>query len=131
VRIRTLIATGGLFALTAALGACALVPLPSAEPDDWVVVRFEYTGDPIALDAFDALIDTELAADAALDAADAGWIDGNEIGDNRYGLYFVGQDRRKMWSILEPVLAEAPVSWTAVELRNGFEDAAPTVIDAG
>lgn len=105
-------------------------PTPStkarAEPDDWVIVRFE------ARDRFDtavmnALLNTEMAADAALQDAGAGWIDGNEVGGHSYDLYFVGADRNAMWAILRPIIDQAPASWSSVELRHGLDDAKPTV----
>ena len=112
------------------LSAC--VPSTSgpehAEPDDWVVVRFEDNHDYMAMDAVDGLLETELAADEALQRAEAGWIDGNDVGDNVYELYFVGWGRERMWGVLEPVFAGAPLPWTQVELRDGLDDPTPTVL---
>ena len=99
-----------------------------AEPDHWVVVTFSDTGDRLDLDTMDSLLETELAADDALQAAEAGWIDGNEIGDKRYDLYFVGHDHDEMWAVLEPIFASAPIEWSRVELRDGLEDPAPVVV---
>lgn len=119
--------------MASALSSCA-VALPSgpadpADPEDWVVVTFGNTDDRFDLETMDALLETELAADEALQAQGAGWIDGNEIGDNVYELYFVGHDSTRMWQILEPIFGDAPVAWSRVELRSGFEDAAPTVLE--
>lgn len=100
-------------------------PPTDAEPDGWVVVYYDQESWDTALDGFDALLETEMAADEALAAADRGWIDGNEIGEESYDIYFNGYDRDKMWATLEPILATAPLKWTRVELRNGLEDPAP------
>lgn len=82
---------------------------------DWVVVTFTLKpGSPN--DSMDVLLDTELAADAALQDASAGSIDGNEVGAGEYELYFVGHDRHLMWQVLEPVFAKAPLKWSRVEL---------------
>lgn len=115
-----------LIAVLASLVACAAAP--SARADQWVVVRFDATPEASDLDVMDALLTTELAADEALRGAGAGYIDGNEIGDGQYDLFFVGADRTAMWAILEPLFASAPVPWTQVELRDGLKDPAPTVI---
>lgn len=100
------------------------------EADAWVVVIFEDR--PIEFDGnlMDALLETEMKADEALAEANAGWIDGNDVGAHSYDLYFVGSDVDAMWSALEPVFKEAPVAWTRVELRNGLEDPDPRVITA-
>lgn len=127
VRPRRLVAAGiVMIVVLASLVACAVAP--SARADHWVVVRFDATLEASDLDVMDVLVDTELAADEALRAAGAGYIDGNEIGGGQYDLFFVGADRAAMWAILEPVFASAPVSWTRVELRDGSEDPTPTVI---
>lgn len=74
------------------------------------------------------LLDTEMAADAALAEAGLGWIDGNEIGDESYDLYFAGSDAAAMWCVLEPVLEDGPVAWTYAELRETLEDPDPTLV---
>lgn len=96
--------------------------------DAWVVVTFEDRDVDFDLSLMDAMLETELAADEALATADAGWIDGNDVGAGEYALYFVGADAERMWEILEPVFEEAPVMWTRVELRDGYEDPSPRTI---
>lgn len=88
---------------------------------DWVVVIYTLTpGSPAG--AMN-LLDTEMAANAALKNAGAGWIDGNEVDAGEYQLYFVGPDRRQMWQVLEPIFASAPLNWSRVELyRTLAED---------
>lgn len=89
-------------------------PADEAE-SEWVVVT--YTLEPGSpAEAMDVLLETEQAADEALQRAGAGLIDGNEIGEDEYELYFVGPDRERMWQVLEPVLAKAPLKWSRVEL---------------
>lgn len=134
-----------------AVSACSLLGAPAPEParagvddsvdddsvsggydgtgDDWVVVI--YAVDDGGFDPMLELLDTEMAADAALYEAGAGWIDGNDIGSESYDLYFMGDDADVMWAVLEPVLAEAPVAWTAVELRDGLTDPDPTILTNG
>lgn len=82
---------------------------------DWVVVTYTLNAQS-PTDAMDVLLETEMAADAALAAAGAGPIDGNEVGGGEYQLHFVGADRHQMWQVLEPVLAQAPLEWSRVEL---------------
>jgi hypothetical protein len=101
------------------------------DPDNWVVIHFANNDDYMAMDAVDTLVDTEVAADEALQEAGAGFIDGNEVGDYSYDLYFVGEDPSAMWAIIGPVFEAAPMKWTSVELRHGLEDQSPTVISAG
>ena len=115
----------GAFGCAAALPTAPAAPL---EANDWVVVTFAGTDDEFDLDVMDALLETEGEADEALQSSGAGWIDGNDIGDHEYNLYFNGYDRTVMWGILEPIFADAPVSWSRVELRGGLDTDEPTVI---
>lgn len=97
-----------------------------SDADHWVVVTYEVVdGDPAMM----MLLDSELAADEALQNAAAGFIDGNEIGQDTYDMYFIGQDRERMWSIIEPILGDAREEWIRVELRDGLEDQDPIIID--
>lgn len=78
-------------------------------------VAIVYTVKPrLSFNETEALLDTALAADAAL--GDYGAVSGNEDDDGEYRIYFVGVDRHRMWQILEPVFAEAPLKWSRVEL---------------
>lgn len=69
-----------------------------------------------------------LAADAAPQAGGAGVLDGNDIGEHQYNLYFVGGDADRMWEILAPIFEAAPIHWTSVELRTGYDDPDPVVL---
>ncbi|WP_421742317.1 hypothetical protein [Cellulomonas sp.] len=123
-----------MLAVIAAVGGLTACAVPAAgdpsgdEPDNWVVVSFADTAGQFDLDTMDSLLDTELAADEALQAAGAGGIDGNEIGEHQYDIYFVGTDREEMWSVLEPVFAAAPIMWSRVELHDGLDDPATIVV---
>lgn len=128
----------GLLASLAAcllLAGCALRALTgpaesggsSITGDQWVVVSFDGSEEQFPLATMDALLATELAADEALALAGLGTIDGNEIGDHGYQLFFVGSDRNRMWEVLEPVFAEAPLPWTRVELFTS-PDGDPDVV---
>jgi hypothetical protein len=129
-RIKALLLSGIITGLTLAIVAVAQPWTREEEPDDWVVLRFEADESASAYEAFESLAATEIAGDDALQLLEAGWIDGNEFGEDSYDVYFVGPDRRIMWEVLEPIFAEAPVPWTSVELRRGLEDAAPVVVRA-
>ena len=104
-------------------GGDAVVDGPDSEvqADDWVVVHYDHESWDASLDVLDVLLETELAADEALAAANLGWIDGNEVGEQSYDIYFVGYDHVEMWATLEPIFAAAPLRWTRVELRNSLE----------
>jgi hypothetical protein len=122
--------------MLAILSACAIdvpgraagsTPAP-VDGDAWVVVRYAVADDDPAMLT---LLPVETAADEALQASGAGRIDGNEVGQGDYDMYFVGSDAQAMWAVLEPILAGAPVPWERVELRDGLEDPDPTVITGG
>lgn len=114
-------------AVVGVVASCAAAPV-ATDPGDWVVVTFDGTDQEFDAGVMDALLETEVAADEALQSADAGWIDGNEIGNHQYDIYFAGYDREAMWRVLEPIFEEAPMAWTRVELRAGLEDPAPRVL---
>lgn len=99
-----------------------------AAGEGWVVVKFESRDERFDLDLMDKMLATELAADEALAAAEAGAIDGNDVGDGEYALYFTGGDAERMWEVLEPIFADAPVPWTTVVLKSGFDDSEPRVL---
>lgn len=73
--------------------------------------------------------EVEDRAAAALETSGAGYIDGNEIGAAEYALYFYGADREAMWQVLEPIMRDAPIPLTRVELWPPGESAEPTVIE--
>ncbi len=101
---------------------------PAGDPEsDWVVIT--YTLQPGAeASAMDVLLETELAAEAALRDTGAGVIDGNEVGDGEYQLYFLGPDRHRMWQVLKPVFAAAPLTWSRVELFQSLNEEPVEVI---
>ncbi|MDM7830770.1 hypothetical protein [Cellulomonas edaphi] len=93
-----------LVAVVGGLAACATRwpgGAASGEPDDWVVVTFGDTEATFDMETMNSLLATELEADEALQTADAGWIDGNDVGDHQYDLYFAGTDREEMWTVLD------------------------------
>lgn len=98
-------------------------------PDDdaWVMVVFE-TRNSSAAELMAALESTECRAAEGLELAGLGTIDGNDVGEDGYELYFVGTDAAAMWKVLEPIFARAPASWDRVELLKGLKDPRPTVI---
>ncbi|PTW90591.1 hypothetical protein C8A06_0282 [Microbacteriaceae bacterium MWH-Ta3] len=131
--LRNFIVALGVSVSLAGLAGCVMVPPRESaqvmeEADAWVVVTFADRNDRFDLEVLGAMIEYELAADAALQVAGVGWIDGNDIGNYQYDLYFSGTDSAAMWEILEPVFAEAPLQWTSVELRDGLDDENPRII---
>ncbi len=123
-------ALGAAVAAALLVSACSSDAAGSAdEPDpgprDWVVVSYDVPKDDPALML---LLDTEREVNRALHRSGAGVLDGNEVGQGRYDLYLVGADREELWDLVEPILADAPVSWTRVELRDGLNDRDPEVI---
>lgn len=92
------------------------------------MVTFGGAHDALPFGWMELLQPTEEAAIEALEESGVGYIDGNEIGDHGYELYFVGDDGHAVWSVLEPVLRDSPVPWTRVELRTGLEDPNPIVV---
>jgi hypothetical protein len=114
----------------AAAGCAAAWARRSAAPaggDEWVSVLFRQPDtDPV--DLLDALAGTESAAIAALDATGAGMIDGNEIGQGEYELFFVGPDRHRLWEVLRPVFDGAPVARHSATLRKGLDDSDPELV---
>lgn len=98
---------------------------PGPQPDDWVVITYDVQDeDPGML----KMLRTEMAADSALQAAGAGYIDGNEVGQGTYEMYFVGKHRIHGGKIVKPILDDAPVAWTKAELLDGLDDESPIVI---
>jgi hypothetical protein len=98
------------------------------ENEQWVVVTFGGAEEPMPSGWMEALLPVEMAAVEALEESDLGTIDGNDIGQHEYQLYFVGSDAAAMWHVLAPVFEGAPVAWARVELRNGLEDPAPSIL---
>jgi hypothetical protein len=96
--------------------------------EQWVIVTFGGSDEIMPVTWMDALLPTEMAAIEALETAEAGYIDGNDVGQYEYQLYFVGEDRHVVWDTIEPVFAAAPIRWTRVELRRDFEDSEPEVL---
>ncbi|WOP17507.1 hypothetical protein [Raineyella sp. LH-20] len=109
------------------MGAPSVADDPGDGSDDWVVLTFRGT-EEVDDQLMAALEQTEHEADEALQRAGVGAIDGNEIGDHEYQLYFVGKDRDEMWRILRPVVDRAPVAWERAELRHTLDDPQPWVV---
>ena len=102
-----------------------------ASADDWVIVHFESNPEYTVDEAFQELESTEYIADDALQDEGLGQIDGNEIGQDSYDIYFVGFDRDPMWEALAPIFADASLQWTSVELYDGLEDPDPITFSSG
>lgn len=129
-KTRRLLVGASLIVLAIGLAGCGTlakavaareVPTVEEESEDWVIVFFEFSGDDTEIDVMDALLATEIELDAALVEQGLGWIDGNEVGQGSYDLYFNGDDHDEMWGVLKPILATAPMKWTRVELRDSLE----------
>ena len=98
------------------------------EETDWVVLTFSGAEDAFPVGWMDALLPLEEAAIDALAESGTGDIDGNEIGEHGYELYFVGEDRHAVWATIEPIFRDSPVPWSKVELRSSLEDSDPIVL---
>ncbi|SIT78756.1 hypothetical protein SAMN05880545_1927 [Microbacterium sp. RU33B] len=97
--------------------------------EDLVLVVFALDtefGDDSTLEQMWAVEDR---AAAALETSGSGYIDGNEIGASEYALYFYGTDREDVWQVLEPIMRDAPIPLSRVELWPPGESAEPTVIE--
>ncbi len=127
------IVVAGLTVVGLLLASCAMTRTEEAVPgqgnaDEWVVVTYADTEAKFSTHSMDALEETELEADEALSEAGLGMIDGNEIGDHSYQLFFAGSDRHRMWGVLEPILEKAPIRWSRVELFTSIDKTADEVI---
>ena len=80
-------------------------------------------------DLLDIMWPTEERAIAALEPSGVGSIEGNSIGGSEYELYFYGDDRHEVWRLIEPIMRDAPVPVSRVELATSIDDAAPEVIE--
>ena len=72
---------------------------------------------------------TEERAIAALEAAGIGSIDDNSIGGSESELAFYGDDRHEVWRLIEPIMRDAPVPLSRVELATSIDDVSPEVIE--
>ena len=101
---------------TLALSGCIGVPagtegvvLPPTSDASTVKLDFEIPDDMDPVAFMDTTLDFELQADAALQAVDLGYLDGNEIGEGQYSLYFYGPDSTSMWEVIQPPSHELPI----------------------
>lgn len=96
--------------------------------EQWVVVTFGGSENAMPEGWMDILLPTEMKAVEALETSGVGYIDGNDVGGYSYALYFVGEDRNDVWSVLAPIFDEAPIRWSHVELRTTLEDPDPIIL---
>ncbi len=139
---RHVVAVLFLAALVSVLSGCVYAAIPAKVPsvtenssaeesvhqEDLVVAVFTLEAEFGSESLLDDMWPVEERAMEALEHAGAGYIDGNEIGDSEYALYFYGTDREVMWSLLKPVLEDAPIPLTRVALWPPGEAAEPTII---
>lgn len=111
------------------LGVIGEGPDPSVDrgDSDWVVVTYSVAAGS-SDDVMEKLLDTAEAADRTLQNAGAGSFDSDKVGVDECQLYFVGQDRRQMWRVLESVFVDAPFRWSRVELYRALGEDPDEVI---
>ncbi|MET4100468.1 hypothetical protein ABIB37_002705 [Agrococcus sp. UYP10] len=81
------------------------------------------TDDPVWHDMF-AL---ELEAGEALLDAGVGYLDGNGSDGEIYQVFFGGNDHAAMWSIIEPIYADAPLAWSEVQGWSSLDAEEPAL----
>jgi hypothetical protein len=130
IRIRVLTAASVLV-LAATTGGCSIIPIPglpftTPNPVGPIVTSNASTVQldfviPEGMDAgafMDSTLDFEIAADELLRSSDLGYLDGNEIGQAEYSLYFYGPDSTSMWELIEPLTDEFKVRPTRAYLSD-------------
>lgn len=145
-----------VLALTMLAVGCAILPPPDPMPEQgsWTVVDGEGISEDLLADDADFTVETVLVVFAlqdefgpenlldvmwpledramtAIESAGLGYLDGNEVGDSEYSLYFFGDDREAMWKLLEPIMSTAPYPLARVELWPPGREAEPLVIPFG
>ena len=101
----------------------------SPQLEDLVLVVFSLDAEFGDESTLEEMWPIEDRAIGALEASGLGYIDGNEIGASEYALYFYGTDREALWRLLEPIMRDAPIPLSRVELRPPGPSAGATVID--
>ena len=101
----------------------------SPQLEDLVLVVFSLDAEFGDESTLEEMWPVEDRAIEALEASGLGYIDGNEIGASEYALYFYGADREAMWRLLEPIMREAPIPLSRVELWPPGDSPGPAIID--
>ncbi len=70
----------------------------------------------------------ELAVGEALLDAGVGYLDGNGSDGEIYEVFYWGNDHEAMWSIIEPMYADAPLAWSEVQGWVSFEAEEPALV---
>lgn len=71
----------------------------------------------------------ERRLEKAIERADVGELDGNEIGEEEAVFYMYGPDRDRLWQAVEPVLRSSDVLPAYALLRAGGPDAESERVD--
>lgn len=80
-----------------------------------VIIHFPLSDDELGSDPeFDAMVMLSDDLAAAIDAADVGEFDGNELGGGECKLYMYGPDADRLFASIQPVLAKS------VMVRGGY-----------
>lgn len=127
----------GLALLTGAMTGCvtAMIPEPcrsaDASVEDWdeMVIAVFAMGSDFSDATLEEMWAVEDEAQAALDCAGMGLVDGTGSGMDEYSLYFYGSDRAALWELLEPIMRTAPLELTRAELWPAGDTADPEIID--
>lgn len=141
--VRGSAAAAAVLGLSLGLSGCLYSAIPAAVPgasaswsaddadlstEDLVVVVFALDSEFGGEDLLDAMWPVEEEALAAIEDAGLGYLDGNDVGAGEYSLYFYGDDRARMWELLEPIMRTAPVPLARVELWPSGEGTEPEVL---
>ena len=86
-----------------------------------------FTGWPAETDdvVWQEMFALELAAGEALLDEGVGYLDGNGSDGVIYQVFFGGNDHAAMWSIIEPIYADAPLAWSEVQGWDSLEAEEP------
>ncbi|MFE0633181.1 hypothetical protein ACFW3D_40410 [Streptomyces sp. NPDC058864] len=98
----------------------ALFDLPEPPPEHAVIARFQLGGDDFGEpDQWSLVFEAERSMRAAVEAAHAGEVDGNEFGGGEAAIFAYGPDAKALYQVMEPALRALPFRPAHVELRYG------------
>ncbi|MEJ8640256.1 hypothetical protein WKI68_00175 [Streptomyces sp. MS1.HAVA.3] len=98
----------------------ALFDLPEPGPEHAVIARFKLGGDDRGEpDQWSLVFEAERSMAAAVKAADAGEVDGNEFGGGEAVIFAYGPDAEALYRVMEPCLRALPFRPAHVVLWDG------------
>lgn len=103
-------------------------PAPAGE-DHAVLVHLVLRGEYGSPDDREAVFALEDRLEAAIDAMDAGELDGNEFGGGEVVLYLYGPSKDRLWQAVEADVRAVATPGSYVLLRAGGPDVVPERLD--